>query len=60
MKLPEDWSEQNAEVASFRYVNPSKPEEEFYFKILKAGDSKLEVNALSSARNDEIASCEIE
>ena len=63
VKLPEDWMVHNIDVVSFRYVHPtlaSKPdEEEFYFKMIPTGDHKLEINALSSVRNDEIANCEI-
>jgi hypothetical protein len=55
--LPADWPEQNADVVSFRYTHPSVPDEVFYFKFLHAGEN-LEVNALSSARNDEIAHVE--
>ena len=63
MNLPEEWAAQNSEVASFRYKVPKsqdQPEEEAYIKLLHVGGSKLEVNALSSLRNDEIYSCEIE
>jgi PI31 proteasome regulator N-terminal len=63
VKLPDDWMVHNIDVVSFRYVHPtlaSKPdEEEFYFKMIPTGDHKLEINALSSVRNDEIANCEI-
>ena len=56
LNLPDDWSEQNADVVSFRYSHPTEQStegEEFYFKFLHAGGN-LEINALSSARNDEI------
>ena len=61
IKLPEDWLEQNKEVVSFRYEHPKRGQknEEFYFKFIPAGN-KLEINALSSEKNNEIFSTEFE
>jgi hypothetical protein len=67
MKLPDDWATQNCEMASFRYTHPnggvgepSQAREEFYVKMLYMGGKTLELNALSSLKNDEIHNCEIE
>jgi hypothetical protein len=65
MKLPDDWATQNGEIASFRYTHggvgePGQAREEFYVKMLYMGGKTLEVNALSSLKNDEIHNCEIE
>ena len=57
VKLPDDWPLSNSEVASFRYTHPAAPSEEFYFKSIQAAD-KIEINALSSAKNNEIHSTE--
>lgn len=61
--LPEDWPIQNTDVVSFRYTHPteaSKPDtEEFYVKMIPGGDGRLEVNAMSSVRNDDIYSMEL-
>jgi len=64
VKLPEDWINQSRELASFRYRVPkgkaSDPADEVYVKLLQIAPSKIEVNALSNLRNDEILSCEFE
>ena len=61
LNLPESWPEENAELVSFRYTHPESadPNEEFYVKMLPMNHS-LEINCLSSLRNDEIISLELQ
>jgi len=60
LNLPESWPEENADLVSFRYTHPESADstEEFYVKFLPM-DHSLEINCLSSLRNDEILNLEI-
>jgi hypothetical protein len=55
VNLAESWPEENADMVSFRYTHPESADaaEEFYVKMLPM-DHSLEINCLSSLRNDEI------
>jgi PI31 proteasome regulator N-terminal len=60
VNLPREWLQLSDEVVSFRYKhNEAAPGVEFYFKYLQAGD-KLEVNAMTSAKNYEIWNLEVD
>ena len=59
VNLPDSWPDENLDLASFRYTHPHNPNEEFYFKFLPVNDGRtLEINCLSSIRNDEIINTE--
>ncbi len=61
VNLAESWPEENADMVSFRYSHPESADsaEEFYVKMLPM-DHSLEINCLSSLRNDEILNLEIQ
>jgi hypothetical protein len=61
VNLAESWPEENADMVSFRYTHPESADstEEFYVKMLPM-DNSLEINCLSSLRNDEILNIEIQ
>lgn len=60
VNLPDNWPEENAEMVSFRYSHPESADqtEEFYMKMLPM-DHSLEINCMSSLRNDEIINLEL-
>ena len=47
------------DVVSFRYTHPQNKEEQVYIKFMRVAN-KLEINAMSSLRNDDIHHTEIE
>ena len=60
--LPSSWpSASEDDVVSFRYTHPSQAACEFYLKFLMAGvdGCLLEVNAMSSLKNNEIWNLEV-
>jgi hypothetical protein len=42
-----------------RYSHPTLPGQKFYFTFLYTGDSKVEVSAASSAKEDQVYSYEL-
>jgi len=48
--LPENWSQSNSDVVSFRYEHKDKPEYEFFFKMFETDANKLEINAFKAKK----------